>query len=101
MDYMEKLNVLVQDVAFAEALSEMENAESVQKALAEKGVDLTLEQIAQWGEAIRKSHTEGELSEDDLEDVAGGAIIWRPRWPKLPKPRPRPLPMPLPRWPLW
>lgn len=71
----EKVKVLVQDEAFVKALINCDNPEDVQKLFADHGVELTLEEVTQMGKALEKMDPQsGELSEDDLEDVAGGAL---------------------------
>lgn len=64
---------LFSDETFIASILAMETPEEVQKALAEKGLDLSLEEIS----AIKNTLTEdeGELSEDDLENVAGGIAL--------------------------
>ena len=52
--------------------------EEAQKVLAENGFDFTVDEILDAGKelyAIREQQTEGELSENDLEEVAGGINI--------------------------
>ena len=68
-----KIKEIFSDQTFVESLMEMENAEDVQAAIADKGIELTLNDI----EALRTqlSNTSEELSEDDLENVAGGFAI--------------------------
>lgn len=68
----QKIRELFSDEAFVGSILEMDTAEDVQKALSKKGLDLSLEEI----NTIRTSleHEEGELSEDQLEDVAGGSV---------------------------
>jgi hypothetical protein len=48
----------------------METPEAVQKALSDKGVELSLEEINSIKDFLYAN--EGELSEADLENVAGG-----------------------------
>ena len=58
----------------------MEDAGDVQKALEEKDIELTLDQIRRMKERAIKAQNgedsghmaDGELSEDELMDVAGG-----------------------------
>ena len=69
----ELLKEVLSDEAFAKSLIEMETHEDVQTALKEKGVDLSIEDI----KAIQNllvNQEDGELSEDDLENVAGGSL---------------------------
>ena len=74
----EKFQKLIEDRAFAEKLLALESAREVQALLQENGVDLTLEDI----EGIRKlwnldgAENCGELDEEALEDVAGGASLF-------------------------
>ncbi len=69
----QKIKEVFSDAAFVEALMNMESAEDVQSAIAEKGIELSVADI----EALRVQLSgEGEeLSEDALENVAGGFAI--------------------------
>ena len=64
--------------------------EEAQKVLAENGYDFTLDEILEMGKELYKIHSkmnsDGELSDDDLEDVSGGSG-WR--WGGNPGPFPR------------
>ncbi len=76
MTMNEKLNALLKDQDFIEKLTNSETDTDVQALLTENGVELTLEEI----NAIKKgvdAHIsgDGELSEDELENVAGGIDI--------------------------
>ena len=62
------------DEAFLKSLSEMENAEEVQAALKEKGLDLSIDDILKIQKTLT-SQENGELSEDEMENVAGGFAI--------------------------
>lgn len=61
----------------AEKLVQQETPEEAQAVLNEAGLDFTKEEVVELGELLVKGmdQKEGELSEDDLEDVAGGAVI--------------------------
>jgi len=68
----EKIAALANDEEFVNSLLTMDDNAEVQKAFAERGVDLTVEQIDQMAEmAFGKN---GELNESDLENVAGGFL---------------------------
>ena len=87
---MDKMKEVFAEEAFVKALFEMGTVEEVQKALTEKGVllrqeetagiydffakvksgDISREQLAQWRTLAEK----GELSEEMLEQVAGGSF---------------------------
>ncbi len=72
----EKLTELLKDQAFVEKLIAQETDTDVKALLAENGVDLSLQEIAKIKQGI-ESQIEGnaELSDDDLENVAGGSDI--------------------------
>lgn len=79
------------DEAFRNELMQMEDIVGMQEALEEKGIELTLDEIrqakdraikAQNGESPQEQAepmAEGELSEDELMDVAGG-FTWEEIW---------------------
>lgn len=68
-EIMEKLNPLWEDEQFVAALAGAETDEEVLKLLGEHGIELNEEEAAEIKAAANR---QGELSEDDLEDVAGG-----------------------------
>lgn len=72
----EKMNELFQDETFVEKLLNKETDVEVKELLAENGVEISLEEIS----AIKKTvearlENDSELSEDDLENVAGGSDV--------------------------
>jgi lactobin A/cerein 7B family class IIb bacteriocin len=69
----EKIKELFSDEAFVDSILEMETPEEVQKALSDKGVELSLEEIGTIKDTLASS--DGELSENELEEVAGGVVI--------------------------
>lgn len=73
----EKMNELLQDEAFLEKLLNLESDTEVQALLAENGVELTLAEITSVKTAIesRLAGDNAELSEDELESVAGGVDV--------------------------
>ena len=68
----EKIIALAKDEQFINSLLTMEDNVEVQKAFAEKGVDLTVEQIDQMAEML--FGRDGELNEGELEAVSGGFL---------------------------
>ena len=64
---------LANDLQNTKTLLEMEPAEAA-KALAKGGLDVSPEELVEYGEELKKmsKETEGELDENDLENVAGG-----------------------------
>lgn len=72
----EKFNKLMEDEAFVDKLLAMETDKDIQAFLAENDVELSLEEIAaiKKGVEVRLSESE-ELSDDMLENVAGGSDV--------------------------
>ena len=82
---LEQIKTVFSDDAFVQTCLEAENEEAVQKLLADKGVEMSLTeiemmkemiaQIAEGGisqEFIENLPANGELTEEDLAEVAGG-----------------------------
>lgn len=69
----EQLKKLFSDDAFVASILEMETAEEVQKSLADKGLELSLDEIAIIKNTLNSEET--ELSEDDLKAISGGVAI--------------------------
>lgn len=67
------LKEVLSDSKFAELLIQQETPEDVQVLLKEKGIELTLEDITSVRN-ILEQQAEGELSEDNLENVSGGSL---------------------------
>ncbi len=66
------------DQSLAEKLFAMETPEEVQSLLKAEGLDFTLDEINMLKDALIKTLVKGEndeLSDEDLEDVAGGLAI--------------------------
>ena len=75
-----KIEELLKDEAFLEALEKAVSDEDVLALFNGKGVTLTAEDL----EKIRAEFGGGELSEDKLEDVAGGRMLLYPVRPITP-----------------
>ena len=71
IDYIKEV---MQDQAFVERICSMTEPEEVQSAFAEKGIDLTLEQINQIA-MMATEENDKELTEKELDEVAGG-VFW-------------------------
>lgn len=65
----------LEDKAFVEKLLSMEAPEDVQKAFAEKGVELTLEEVKLMGQMLASEKGNEELDADQLDAVAGGIAL--------------------------
>lgn len=64
--------------ALAEKLFNLETPEEVQSLLKEQGLDFSFEEINSIKDALVKAAKKGEdgsLSDDQLEDVAGGILV--------------------------
>lgn len=68
----QQIRTVFSDEAFVSSILEMETAEDVQQALAAKGITLSLKEIENIQTSL--NHEEEELSEDQLENVAGGSL---------------------------
>lgn len=71
----EKIKALMEDEAFVAKLVEFETPEEVVAAFREKDVEVSVDDITNLKKQLEKmSENGGELSEDELESVAGGSI---------------------------
>lgn len=72
----EKIQQVMSDQEFVKELLSLENAEDVQAKFAEKDIALSLDDIKLIKDTIIAKLESGstELSEDDLETVAGGVV---------------------------
>lgn len=75
----EKLAMLNQkleaDKSLAEKIFNLETAAEVQSLLKTQGLEFSLEEINSLKGALVKSAQKSELSEEELEEVAGGIIV--------------------------
>ena len=75
----ERIKEVFSDEEFVKELFSKETPEEAQAMLAEKDIDLTVEELIQLRELIIKkaqqTDNDEELCDDDLEDVAGGSVI--------------------------
>jgi len=69
---IDKIQELIHDSSFVDGLMKMEENSDVQKAFAERGIDLSLEEIDRISEMAFGSSE--ELNEAQLENVAGGGL---------------------------
>ena len=78
MDEM-RIKEVFSDEAFVKQLLEQETPEAVQAMLEEKEIDFSIDEILKIRDLFEKQANGElnveELSEDDLEDVAGGIVI--------------------------
>ncbi len=76
----EKLKSLMADEAFVSRLLELETPEEVCAAFEKEGITVTPEEIRQVKEKLENVNSESELSEDALEEVAGGFLVSAVAW---------------------
>lgn len=72
-EQLEKLKEYLSDENNAKALLALETTAEVQKKLAENGIDISEADIERI-KALAAKREDGELSEEDLENVAGGIV---------------------------
>ena len=74
---MEKLQAAMQDKNYVRELMALETIDAIQAKFAEAGIDLTAEEVETIVREVvaLEAGTDGELSEDALESVAGGGPI--------------------------
>ena len=72
----EKIQEVFSDEAFLKEIFSKDTPEEVQTILAEKDIELSIEDILTLRKIIEKKLNQGvELSDDDLEDVSGGVVV--------------------------
>ena len=71
----QKIEKVFSDEVFVNNLLGLETAEEVQAALHAKGLEFTLEDIYKIRDALIHTNSVGELSDHQLEEVAGGIVI--------------------------
>ena len=69
---MKTVEELLNDKSFIEKLEAAKSCDEVAALFREQGIELTAEELAEEMKKIQSS----ELSEMDLEDVAGGGKAW-------------------------
>ncbi|NPV91237.1 MAG: Nif11-like leader peptide family natural product precursor [Firmicutes bacterium] len=70
-----KVQEVFSDEVFVKNLLALETPGEVQAALRNKGLDFTVEDIVKIKDAVAKKQNAGEeLSDEDLEGVAGGSV---------------------------
>ncbi|MBQ7704552.1 MAG: Nif11-like leader peptide family RiPP precursor [Selenomonadaceae bacterium] len=67
------MNEVLKDEAVVKELLQQETAEDVQKFLASKGVEISIEEINQiQAQFLKAAENDEEISDEELEQVAGG-----------------------------
>ena len=71
-----KLDEALMDEAFMNNLAAQKTVEEVQKLLGTRGIDMTIEEIYELRDKLMPSSSKQELSMEDLNNVAGGKLMW-------------------------
>jgi hypothetical protein len=79
-----KFEQILQDETLARAFLSSETPEAAKEFLANQGIDISLEEVTALGKALADS-APGELSEEQLSDVAGGMLMLPLGWNVLSK----------------
>ncbi len=71
----EKITEAMRDIKFVEKIIDIRSPEEMQKAFATKEIDLSLEEAQAVISTIKKlsESKSGEVSDEDLEEISGGA----------------------------
>lgn len=74
---IKKLELAMEDAEFEEKVANVESEKELKELFASKGIDMSDEEVSSFCEKVRSVLEEGgdELSEDALDDVAGGMGI--------------------------
>lgn len=72
----ERIKEVFSDEAFVKELFSKETPEEVQAMLEDKDIELSIDEIVKLKELLEKKveNPDAELSDEDLEDVAGGCL---------------------------
>lgn len=68
-----KLSAIFDDEAIMQKISMSESLSDMQAVFAENGVDLSIEEVKTFIDFMN-AHMDGSLSDDELDEVAGGAV---------------------------
>jgi hypothetical protein len=72
----EQIKEIFSDKEFVQTLMDMDDPESIQAALKEKGLDLTLEEIMLLNQQLEIAMDNGgELTEEQLAQASGGSFV--------------------------
>lgn len=88
-----KMMALYEDEDFSAKAAACENTQQMAELFVKEGLPVTSEMLEV---ILVNANEEVEMSEEDLDNVAGGIRI---RWIPFPFPIPFPIPRPHPRWP--
>ena len=79
-EMLEKIGEVLENEDVRRALQDAANAEEIVKIFAEQGVELDLDAAQVVAERVRKFKGDGELTEEEMELVAGGRGGWKKLW---------------------
>ena len=76
MEEIKRIEELKNNKEFLEKISSITDTEELAKAFSDVGVNVTPEQMAEAQKAAKEMETKGdEISEEDLDSVAGGFAL--------------------------
>jgi lactobin A/cerein 7B family class IIb bacteriocin len=72
----ERIREVFSDKAFVEELLSIHEPEKIQALLEDKDIEMSIAEIEKFKDAVMKKmeNPDAELSDEDLEDVAGGCL---------------------------
>ncbi len=71
---LKKITELLNNDAFNNDVSNCSSQEELRAVFAKYGANLEAEEVSEFVSAVKQAGSEGEISEDQLEDVTGGSI---------------------------
>jgi predicted ribosomally synthesized peptide with nif11-like leader len=74
-EMQKKIEALVNNAEFAEKLSRCETCDEIAALFGTEGIAVSGEELETAMERISVQNENGEISEDDLEQVSGGCIV--------------------------
>lgn len=74
-EFESRILEMMKDKAFVEELAAKATSGDVQAFLASKGISCTLDQVKQFGKALKEQSEKKELSAGDLEGVSEGGFL--------------------------
>ena len=79
-EYLEQINTALEDEDFRRTLQKVANADEAIAAFAGRGIEVDTEMAQAMIEKVNYFKAGGELSEEELEMVAGGKVNWKKVW---------------------
>jgi predicted ribosomally synthesized peptide with nif11-like leader len=74
-EMQKKIEALVNDAEFAAKLSQCETCDEIAALFGTEGIEVSGEELEKGMERISVQNENGEIGEDDLEQVSGGFLV--------------------------